>query len=106
MDIFEKLKSGEAVDMHSEEYRPVVAELHRSYKALHHLNSAEPLSAEQTEAMNELFDGSVPEGLGLFTPVQIDFPKQMTCRQRPGKKRCRNQRNMQTVGSAGRTGCR
>lgn len=78
MNIFEKLKSGEAVDMHSEEYRPVVAELHRSYKALHHLNSAEPLSAEQTEAMNELFDGNVPEGLGLFTPVQIDFPKQMT----------------------------
>lgn len=78
MDIFEKLKSGEAVDMHSEEYRPVVAELHRSYKALHYLNSAEPLSAEQTEAMKELFDGNVPEGLGLFAPVQIDSPKQMT----------------------------
>ena len=78
MDIFEKLKNGEAVDMHSPEYRPVVEELHRTYKALHHLNSAEPLSEQQSDALNELFDGNVPEGLGLFTPVQIDFPKQMT----------------------------
>ena len=78
MDVFEKLKSGEAVDMHSEEYRPVIAELHRTYKALHHLNNAEPLSDEQSEALEELFDGNVPSGLGLFTPVQIDFPKQMT----------------------------
>lgn len=27
--------------------------------------------------MEELFDGRMPEGLGLFTPVQIDFPKQI-----------------------------
>ena len=78
MDIFEKLKSGEPVDMHSEEYRPVVAELHRTYKALHHLNHAEPLTEEFDEALKELFDGNVPAGLGLFAPVQIDFPKQMT----------------------------
>ncbi len=50
----------------------------RTYKALHHLNNAEPLSAEHAEAMKELFDGEVPAGLSVFTPVQIDFPKQMT----------------------------
>lgn len=78
MNVFEKLKSGIAVDMHSEEYRPCVEELHRTYKALHRLNSAEPLSQEQTDALNDLFAGESPAGLGLFTPVQIDFPKQMT----------------------------
>jgi len=78
MDVFEKLKSGEPVDMHSEEYRPCVTELYRASKALHHLNGAEPQSEERNEAMKELFDGNVPAGLSVFTPVQIDFPKQMT----------------------------
>ena len=77
MDIFEKLKSGEPVNMYTEEYRPVVEELHRTYKALHRLNAAEPLSGEQQAALADLFGGQVPEGLGLFTPVQIDFPRQM-----------------------------
>jgi acetyltransferase-like isoleucine patch superfamily enzyme len=77
MNVFEKLKAGIAVDMHSEEYRPCVQELHRTYKALHRLNHAEPLSEEQTEAFRDLFDSAYPEGLGIFTPVQIDFPKQI-----------------------------
>lgn len=77
MDIFEKLESDEAVDMYAAEYRPAIEELHRSYKALHRLNAAEPLSREQQEALDDLFGGKAPEGLGLFTPVQIDFPKQM-----------------------------
>lgn len=77
MDIFEKLESGEAVDMYTEEYRPVIEELHRTYKALHRLNAAEPLSREQQDAMNDLFGGKAPDGLGIFMPVQIDFPKQI-----------------------------
>ena len=77
MDVFEKLRSGEAVDMHSEEYRPAIEELHRTYTALHRLNRAEPLSAEQSAALDDLFGGLAPEGLGIFTPVQIDFPRQM-----------------------------
>ena len=77
MDIFEKLESGKAVDMYTEEYRPVIEELHRTYKALHRLNAAEPLSREQENAMNDLFGGKAPDGLGFFTPIQIDFPKQI-----------------------------
>lgn len=42
MDVFEKLKNGEPVDMMSEEYRPAIAELHRADKALFHVNHAEP----------------------------------------------------------------
>lgn len=77
MDIFEKLRCGKAVDMMSEEYRPVVEELHRADTALFHVNHAEPRSSAQRAALEELFDGAYPSGLGLFTPIQIDFPKQM-----------------------------
>ena len=78
MNIYTKLKNGEPVDMRSEEYQPVIKELHRANKALFHLNHAEPGSEEYGKAFEELFDGTVPEGLGIFTPVQIDFPKQIT----------------------------
>ena len=77
MDVFEKLRSGDEVNMHSEEYRPAIEELHRSYKALHRLNAAEPLSEEQHAALDDLFGGHAPDGLGIFTPVQIDFPRQI-----------------------------
>lgn len=78
MDIFEKLISGEPVDMMSAEYRPAIEELHRTDEALFHLNHAEPRSEEWKRAFAKLFDGQVPEGLGVFTPTQIDFPKQIT----------------------------
>ena len=78
MDIFEKLKSGKPVDMMSEEYQPVIEELSRADKALFHVNRSEPGSEERSAALDELFDGSYPEGLGIFAPMQIDFPKQIT----------------------------
>ena len=78
MNVFKKLKNGEPVDMMSEEYRPAIAELHRADLALFHLNHAEPQSEKWKQALCELFDGGVPEGLGMFTPTQIDFPKQIT----------------------------
>ena len=78
MDIFEKLKAGETVDMMSEEYKPAIAELMRADKALFHINHAEPQTEEQKDALDELFDGAYPETLGILAPVQIDFPKQMT----------------------------
>lgn len=47
MNVFEKLKNGEPVDMMSEEYRPAIAELLRADKALFCLNHAEPQSSEE-----------------------------------------------------------
>ncbi len=78
MNIFDKLSSGEPVDMMSEEYYPVVAELHRTDRALFHLNHTEPQTEEWRLALAGLFDGSIPDGLGIFTPTQIDFPMQIT----------------------------
>ena len=77
MDFFEKLKSGEPVDMMSEEYRPAIEELNRANIALYHLNHTEPKIEKMQAAFQELFDGTYPDGVSIFTPVQIDFPKQM-----------------------------
>ena len=77
MNVFEKLKNGEAINMRSPEYAPVIEELYRTDLALFHLNHAQPRSDEQRTAFKELFDGPLPEGLRIFTPTQIDFPKQI-----------------------------
>jgi len=78
MDIFEKLRSGAPVDMSDQEYLPAIAELQRADKALFRLNHAEPQTEGQKQAFRDLFDGEYPEGVTIMTPVQIDFPKQMT----------------------------
>ena len=78
MNVFEKLKNGDPVDMYSEEYRPVIEELYRTDSCLFRLNHAPPRSDEQQRALEELFCGQVPQGLGLFTPVHMDFPMQIT----------------------------
>ena len=78
MDIFEKLKSGEPVDMLSPEYRPVIDELRRADLALFRLNHAEPTPENMAKGLDELFDGHDRSGLGIMTPCQIDFPKQLT----------------------------
>lgn len=78
MDIFERIKNGEAVDMLSDDYKPAVDELMRAHIALHKLNSTMPLSEGQKTAFDDLFGGSMPESVNIMTPTQIDFPKQIT----------------------------
>lgn len=78
MDIFEKLKAGEPVDMMSPEYRPAIEELHRADLALFRLNHTEPAPEKLSKALDELFDGHDHSGLGIMTPAQIDFPKQLS----------------------------
>lgn len=78
MDIFEKLKSGEPVDMLSPEYRPAIDELRRADLALFRLNHAEPTPENMEKGLDELFDGHDHSGHGIMMPCQIDFPKQLT----------------------------
>ena len=82
MDIFEKLKAGDPVDMLSTEYRPAIEELHRADLALYHLNHMEPTRENMAKGLDELFDGHDHSGLAIMTPTQIDFPKQFTIGQR------------------------
>ncbi len=78
MTIFEKLRSGAPVDMMSEEYKPAIDELMRTNTALYRVNHTEPGTEDNTKAMADLFCGAFPEGLAIITPVQIDFPMQMS----------------------------
>ena len=82
MNIFEKLKAGDPVDMLSPEYLPVIEELRRADLALFHLNHMEPTNENVAKGLDELFDGHDHSGLALMTPTQIDFPKQLTIGQR------------------------
>lgn len=77
MNIFEKLKNGEPVDMTSEEYKPAVAELIRANMALYKLNHSEPTPENMQEGFKNLFEENYPNGATILTPTQIDFPKQI-----------------------------
>lgn len=77
MDIFEKIAKGEPVDMTSPEYRPVIEELHRADDALYDVNHTRPRTPEHRAALQKLFQGHFPTSLGIFSPVQIDFPLRM-----------------------------
>ncbi|MBB5182623.1 DapH/DapD/GlmU-related protein [Catenisphaera adipataccumulans] len=77
-EVFKKLKSGQPVDMLSEEYKPAIAELHRADTALFRLNHAEPRTKEWNNCRNELFQGTISDSVHFMTPIQIDFPMQMT----------------------------
>lgn len=81
-DVFTKLRAGQPVDMTSPEYRPVISELHRADSALYYLNHTAPRTPAQQAAWQELFDGQAPAGVAYMTPLQIDFPRQMTFGQR------------------------
>ena len=77
MNIFEKLKNGEPVDMTSEEYKPAVSELIRANMALYKLNHSEPTPENMQEGFKNLFEENYPNGATILTPTQIDFPKQI-----------------------------
>ena len=81
MDVFQKLKNSDPVDMLSKEYRPAIEELHRANLALYRLNHSEPTPENMANGLDELFDGHDHSGLAIMTPAQIDFPKQLTIGQ-------------------------
>ncbi|KAL6617511.1 sugar O-acetyltransferase [Neocallimastix sp. 'constans'] len=79
MDVFQRLKNGETVDMTSEDYKPVIEELNRANVSLYHLNHTEPTPEKLKERFNNLFQGKFPEkDVTIYTPCQIDVPRQVT----------------------------
>lgn len=75
--VFDRLRSGAPVDMRSKEYQAAIAELQRADRVLFHLNHTEPRTKEWLDHRQELFQGTLPDGVNFLTPVQIDFPMQM-----------------------------
>ena len=70
MDIFKKLESGEAVDMYTPEYRSVVEELHRIYKALHRLNAAGAVVTKDVPA-NSIVGGNPAKVIRILDSDEV-----------------------------------
>ena len=73
MDIFEKLRSGEAVDKLPAEYQPAIEEMARCSHLCHQINLAEPDYATLRPLFTELLRGSYPDSSAITPPVQIDY---------------------------------
>lgn len=73
MNIFEKAKDGEPIDMRSEEYQSIaVPEMKRSRTLCHRANILEPYDPEVRKILDELFEGRLPASSNILTPVAID----------------------------------
>jgi acetyltransferase-like isoleucine patch superfamily enzyme len=76
MNVFERLKRGEAADPKAEKL--LADEIARARRACDLLNLAEPGTKDYEKGWMRLFDGRTPKGISAQTPCWIDFPKQIT----------------------------
>jgi maltose O-acetyltransferase len=76
MNVFERLKRGEAVNPKTEKL--LAEEIARARRACDLLNLAEPGTKDYEKGWMRLFDGRTPKGISAQTPCWIDFPKQIT----------------------------
>ena len=73
MNIYERAKAGEPIDMRSEEYQNIaVPELKRSRTLCHEINMLPPYDPKVRELFDELFAGRLPKSSNILTPVAID----------------------------------
>ncbi len=74
MTVYERAKSGEPIDMRTdEEYKRVMgAEMVRSRTLCHKINQLPPYSEEIRPLLEELFEGRLPKSANILTPVHID----------------------------------
>ncbi len=78
MNIFEKLRAGQDVDMRSPEYLEAIGHMNRCRDLNFKINGLLPSSPEIPALEKELVCGQMGEGSNIFTPFQIDFGCQMT----------------------------
>lgn len=77
MDVFEKLRAGQDVDMRSPEYLEAIGHMNRCRDLNFKINGLVPSSPEIPVLEKELLCGQMGEGSNIFTPFQIDFGCQM-----------------------------
>ncbi len=80
MDIYERMRAGEWIDIRTDEdYRTVArAEMDRSRRLSFRANTTEPDSPAIREILDELFEGRLPADSMILPPFQIDRAKAMT----------------------------
>lgn len=76
-DIFAKLKEGQAVNMLDPEYSVAVQHMTKTNKLCFRINQTEPGTADIPLLINEMLEAPLKEGTFIFSPLQIDFGKQM-----------------------------
>ena len=77
MNIFERARSGQPIDMRTdEEYKSVmIPEMVRSRTLCHQINMLPPYSEEVRPLFDELFEGRLPKSSNILMPVYIDRGK-------------------------------
>ena len=77
MDIFERMKNGEEIDMRNDtEYLgEAFIEMQRSSKLCFKANHTEPYSEEIRTILDELFENRLPKNSYITPPFQIDRAK-------------------------------
>nr|WP_316670018.1 DapH/DapD/GlmU-related protein [uncultured Propionibacterium sp.] len=80
MDIYERMRAGEWIDIRTdEEYRTTAAaEMSRSRLLSFRANTTDPGSPAIREILDELFEGRLPADSMILPPFQIDRAKAMT----------------------------
>ena len=77
MDIFEKLRAGEDVDMATPEYAKAVEHMLHCASICHKINTCDPTPDAVRPLEEELFAGKLDATSYLMPPLQIDFACQM-----------------------------
>ena len=73
MDIFERARAGEPIDIRSEEYIDIaVPQLHRTRSLCHRINQLDPFDPQLRVLQQELFEGRLPDSTCILTPFRID----------------------------------
>ena len=81
-NIFERLRSGEDVNMADADYGVAVGHMMECNKLCFKINTTEPDMANIRPLENQLFDGKLDETSYIMPPLQVDF----ACQMRLGKR--------------------
>jgi len=94
--VFERLRSGEPVNMFEPDYVSAIEEMNRTRMAIFKINQTEPDYIKIHKMFDQLLNEPMDETTNITTPVQIDFANQiklgkhvfinhsMTCRSAGG----------------------
>lgn len=77
MNIFEKLRSGQDVDMSSPEYAEAISHMGRCARICFQINTTDPQPASIRPLEEELFEGGLDATSFFMPPLQIDYACQM-----------------------------
>jgi acetyltransferase-like isoleucine patch superfamily enzyme len=77
-DVFERLKSGEAVNMFEEEYGAAIQHMDVTRKLCFKINHTIPELNELLPLFGEMLEAPLQEGTVIIPPVHIDFGRQMS----------------------------